>query len=472
MKTNAKAKDYRVSDTQLAGGSGLLAAKQNPAALLRRAVLANLLWERLAYEDGKTVAENIKALIPQVEPQVAYDIAVEARTKQKLRHVPLFIAREMARLPKHKKLVGHLLNEIILRPDELTEFLALYWADGKQPLSAQVKFGLGFAFEKFDAYQLAKYNRGDKIKLRDAMFLVHPRPPQGKEELFKQLADDTLMPPDTWEVALSAGKGKKAAWTRLIEERRLGALAFVRNLRNMEQAKVDPSAIIKGFETINPRWLLPLNYLAAAKATPKYERELETLMLRGLSQAPKLMGHTIFVVDVSGSMNTSISLNSQFDRIDAAAAMAMLAAEMCERISVYTTAGSDRARVHQTEYIKPRRGFALSDEILSSKTRLGGGGIFTRQCLEFIREQERATPDRIMIFSDSQDCDYPYRRVPAPFGRYNYIIDVSSHARGINYDGLWTAEISGWSEHFLAFVAASENGSVSQAGILGDRQAH
>lgn len=464
MKTNVKAKDYRVGDTQLAGDFGLFAAKQDPEGLLRRAVLTNLLWERLAYESGEAAAENIKALIPQVKPKTVYDIAVEARTKQKLRHVPLFIAREMARLPRHKALVSHLLRKIVLRPDELTEFLALYWADGKQPLSKQVKIGLGYAFGKFDAYQLAKYNRGDKIKLRDVMFLVHPRPPQGKEELFKQLADDTLTPPDTWEVALSVGQDKKAAWTRLINERRLGALAFVRNLRNMEQARVEPSVILKGFETINPRWLLPLNYLAAAKATPKYERELEALMLRGLSQAPKLSGHTVFVVDTSGSMDVAISSKSQFNRMHAAAAMAMLAAEMCERISVYVTAGSDGARIHQTEYIKPRRGFALSDEILSSKIRLGGGGIFTRQCLEFIKEQERVTPDRIMVFSDSQDCDYPDRRVPAPFGVYNYIIDVSSHARGINYGGLWTAEISGWSEHFLAFVVALEGTSEKQQG--------
>ena len=48
MKMNAKAtiKDKAV---KLAGGFGLFAAKNSPAAALRRAVMANLLWEDNAY---------------------------------------------------------------------------------------------------------------------------------------------------------------------------------------------------------------------------------------------------------------------------------------------------------------------------------------------------------------------------------------------------------------------------------------
>lgn len=48
------------------------------------------------------------------------------------------------------------------------------------------------------------------------------------------------------------------------------------------------------------------------------------------------------------------------------------------------------------------------------------------------------------------------RRVPKPFGTYNYICDVSAHTKGVNYKGVWTAEISGFSEHFITFIAAME----------------
>lgn len=489
-KVNKSAKGTRAEklmdkSARLAGGYGVFAAKQGADALLRRAVLGCLLWEDLYYESGASVAENIKTLIPQVEPATVTQIAIEARTQQKLRHVPLFIAREMARLDSHKRLVGSLLPQIILRPDELTEFTALYWKDGKQPLSAQVKKGLAEAFNRFDAYQLAKYDRADTVKLRDVLFLSHAKPigtngngnmspavdrkgyKRGEvlrhnDSLFAQLINGTLPTPDTWEVALSSGGDKKATWERLIATRKIGALAFVRNLRNMEQVGVDPKVIARGFETLNPGWLLPINYLAAAKVAPKWERELEAMMLRGLASMPKLSGYSVFVVDVSGSMGQPVSAKSDLNRTDAGAAMAMLASELCERVSVYATAGNDHTRVHKTQAVKPRHGFALIDEILSQRRLLGGGGIFTRQCLEYIQTQERETPDRIIIFSDSQDCDDLNRRIPDPFGKHNYIVDVSAHSHGINYDGLWTAEISGWSEHFLTFIAALEGVQIQQ----------
>lgn len=463
MKTNEKAINHRLdTSARLAGGFGSYAAKQDAEALLRRSVMACLLWEDNFYEDGVSISENIKNLIPQVDPQKVFNIAVEARMKQKLRHVPLFIAREMARLDTHKGLVGKLLPIIIKRADELAEFMAIYWKDGRQPISKQVKIGLARAFHNFDEYQFAKYNRPEKIKLKDVMFLVRPNPGQLKKELFRKIANDELATPDTWEVALSAGKDKKETWTRLINERKLGALAFMRNLRNMEKAGVEYEVIKKGFETINPRWLLPLNYFAAAKYAPDWEREIETLMLKGLAQAPKLPGYTIFIVDVSGSMDSALSSKSKFSRLDAALAMAILASELCEHVSIYATAGSDFQREHATAKVRPRRGFALCDEIKALKDKLGGGGIFTRQCLEYIREQERTTPDRIIVFSDSQDCDYPHLRTPNPFGKRNYIVDVSAHRYGINYQGLWTAEISGWSEHFLDYILAYEGLTVPQ----------
>jgi hypothetical protein len=67
-----------------------------------------------------------------------------------------------------------------------------------------------------------------------------------------------------------------------------------------------------------------------------------------------------------------------------------------------------------------------------------------------------------MVFSDSQDCDHPGKQTPAPFGRYNYVIDVSAHAHGVGYKGVWTAEIAGWSEHFLAYVLGYEGLELSE----------
>lgn len=463
MRTNKRAVDDRKDhETRLAGGFGEAAARQDAEQLLRRVVLANLLWEDQFYQDGESVADQVRSLVPQVAPETVASLAHEARVDQKLRHVPLLLARECARHESHRHVVSDVLYDVVRRPDEITEFLSLYWGAGdrrgRDPLTHGVKRGLARAFGRFDAYQLAKWDRPTQIKLRDAMFLVHPKPRDAAQErLFRQLVDGQLPAPDTWEVALSSGTDRKASWERLIKDRKLGALAFMKNLRNMENDKVSSSVIREGFKSISAEWLLPLDYFRAAEHAPQWQPEIEQTMISALGHFPKLDGETVLIVDVSGSMWASISSRSTFSRLDAAAAMAVLAREMCEHVQIWVTAGDDWTRTHKTALVRPYRGFALADEIRSARGLVGGGGIFTRQCLEYVREHSGdRLGDRTIVFSDSQDCDVPGKRVPRPFSPRNYIVDVSAHERGVNYRGVWTAEISGWSEHFLRYVQAME----------------
>src|SRR5262249_10186489 len=143
-----------------------------------------LLWEDQFYEDGVAIAERIARLVPAVEPERAAALAVEARAVMKLRHAPLLLIREMARSKAHRGRVCASLGRVAQRPDELTEFLAIYWAEAlgpmqqrkRQPVWAQVKKGLARALGKFDAYQLAKYDRDGPVRLKDVLFLVHAKP--------------------------------------------------------------------------------------------------------------------------------------------------------------------------------------------------------------------------------------------------------------------------------------------------------
>jgi hypothetical protein len=439
---------------------GQVAAKQDAEFKLRRCVMACLLWEDIAYASGNQVAKDIAELIPQVDPQTVANMAIECRFEQKLRHVPLYIVREMCRHDSHRHLVADTLAKVVHRADELSEFLSIYWKDGRQPVAASAKRGLARAFTKFDEYQLAKWDRAHTVRLRDVLFLTHPKAKdQEQQEMWNRLVEDKLKTPDTWEVGLSASKDekdKKQVWLDLIEKGKLGAFALLKNLRNMQSVGVPRDKIAQAIETARPSMLLPLDFLKAAKHAPDFQNSLEKLMFSCAAQFPKLPGWTVFVVDVSGSMGSKVSAKSDFARYDVGAAMAMLAVEMCENAIVYATAGCDSTCRHSTKRIGAGRGFALSRDILQSPREIGGGGIFTRQCLEYIRSQEKEDPDRIIIFSDSQDCDRTNRALPKPFGRHNYIIDVSSHQHGVNYDGVWTAEIQGWSEHFLKYIAALE----------------
>lgn len=449
----------KFDDSRLAGGSGAMAAKQSDVALLRRAVLANLLWEDVAYMDGKKVAEEIQRLIPLCPAVDVYNIALEARVMQKLRHTPLFIAVEMCKYPEHKLLVADLLPKIITRADMLTDFLALYWKDGKKPICNQAKKGLSKAFHNFNEYKFAKYDRDAAIKLRDVMFLCRPKPVNQYEQiLFKKVADRTLATPETWEVLLSTGKAKKESWTKLITEGKIGGLAMLRNIANMRRANVDKKVIDEGLEKLKSSMLMPLDFLKANRMNPEFSRQIEDAMLSSYAHLPKLKGKTLFIVDVSGSMNSPMSSKSDFNRYDAACAMAMLAVNQCEDYEIVCTAGNDYTHVGAHKHIPyPQKGFGIFQQIHATNKNIGGGGIFTRQCLEWCENRFRGQKfDRIIVFSDSQDCDLPAKGVPKPFGTYNYICDVSAHTKGVNYRGRWTAEVSGWSEHFITYIAALE----------------
>lgn len=439
---------------------GAQAVRTTPEQQLRRSVAACMLWEDTFYENGQDVAARIASLIPQCRPEFVAACAFEARTKMNLRHVPLLLVREMARLPQHKALVGRLLADVIQRPDEITEFLAIYWKQGREKVSKQVKLGLAKAFLKFNEYSLAKYNRDGAVKLRDALFLCHAKPDTPEREaLWKRLIDGKLVTPDTWEVALSGGADKKAAFERLMADKALGALAFLRNLRNMKEAGVDKASVAAYAQTVDLPRVLPFRFVAAAKACPGWEDICDAMLLRSTAQSPKLPGKTVIVVDVSGSMYSAgnISAKSDMTRVQAAGALAAILRETCEDARLYATAGNDRIRIHATAEVPPRRGMALVEMFTQQEFAgsLGGGGIFLHQCLSFIKDIEH-TADRIIVLTDEQDCDLKLKPETADaFGAHNYLLNVSVNKNGIGYKPQW-AHIDGWSEAVIDYIRQVE----------------
>lgn len=136
------------------------------------------------YERADERVERIAALVRQVPARFVAQLAVYARTQMNLRSMPLLLAVELARVHSGDDLVSRTIDRIVLRADEITELLACYQArNGRQGqpkqlcrLSHQVQRGLQLAFNHFDEYQFAKYNRADaSVTLRDALFLAHPR---------------------------------------------------------------------------------------------------------------------------------------------------------------------------------------------------------------------------------------------------------------------------------------------------------
>lgn len=146
---------------------------------------------------------------------------------------------------------------IVYRLDDMLEIAACYFGvNPGKPLSNPIKKGFATALETADAYELAKYKGdGKTVSLVDIANLVHPKP--GKNaEAFKALMDGTISQFNTAEdkqtragqkVAAKVKSGEitkaeakvelKAAktenWKELIENKNIGYLALLRNLRNV-----------------------------------------------------------------------------------------------------------------------------------------------------------------------------------------------------------------------------------------------
>ena len=424
-------------DAPVRNSVGTKVSKITPEKQLSRLVLASMLWEKQFYLDGTAHSELIAALVKQVSPDFTSSLAMDARTKFKLRHIPLLLTRELARIGK---LQASVLNAVVQRADEMSEFLSIYWKDGKTPLSNQVKKGLAQAFVKFNEYQLAKYDKNSAaVSLRDVMFLTHAKPQdEAQAALFKRVANQELKTPDTWETQLSAGADKKETFSRLMAEKKLGALAFLRNLRNMANAGVDEQEIRKYASTVDVAKVLPFRYIAAARIMPQFEDMLEAMMLRSLATLEKLPGKTILMVDVSGSMfGTKISAKSDLDRFDAAAALAMLCKEVCENVEIYTFSNS-------AVRVAPRSGFALRDALDKSQGH-GGTNLGTS-----LRQVASSTRDRVIVFTDEQSYDRP----TSPGCDKAYVINVAAYENGINHSD-WVT-ISGFSEAIVDYIRESE----------------
>ena len=423
---------------------GARAVRFTPEMELKRALMNCLLWEDQFYEDGVAIADRIKALVPKVAPARVAQLAIEAREVMKLRHAPLLVIREMARSEKHRVLVADTLYRVIQRPDEMTELLAIYWADAlgpmqqrkRQPVSAQVKKGLARALTKFDAYQLAKWDRDGAVRIRDVLFLVHAKPKDAEQEkVWKQLVDGKLASPDTWEVSLSAGKSKRETFERLIAERKLGGLALLRNLRLMQTAQVPRETIAGAIEAMRTDRILPYRFITAARYAPDFEPELEAAMLKSVKDHVRLPGRTRLLIDVSGSMFATLSAQSEMTRAEAACGLAILAREICDEVEIFTF--SDRV-----VKIPPRRGFALRDAIINSQPH--SGTWLGKAVAEIDRKG-----DRLIVFTDEQSHD----QVPEPRAR-GTLVNVASYQHGVGH-GAWT-RVNGFSEAVVEWIAASE----------------
>lgn len=216
-------------------------------------------------------------------------------------------------------------QSLVQRPDEILDMLWYYvlinWQHPeKLKLANKLKKAIKIKLQSFNEYQLSKYKgKGNVINLYDLVNITHAYSPA-----IDKLMKGELKPADTWEVEVSANWNTIESWTRLLEENKLWALAFIRNLRNMIQTWIWHDKLETYLWTIDFTKLFPFQTIQSVDVcvrevwlstrSPLY-KALEKKVYDSFTWFAKLFKWKVAVgVDISWSMHTAINSKSQLQR--------------------------------------------------------------------------------------------------------------------------------------------------------------
>jgi hypothetical protein len=446
--------------------------------------------------------ETLRKLIAECDPVFVAQLAVYARQKMNMRSVPMVLAVELAKVHRGDSTVNRMVSGIVQRADEITELLAYYQLANQRKetkklnrLSKQLQAGLQEAFNRFDEYQFAKYNRDAEVKLRDALFLVHPKAKdETQQALFNKIVTNELETPYTWETELSAlgqtkfasGKEKEMAfrmkWEELTDSRKIGYMALMRNLRNILEAEVSKKHIVKVCETLSDTEAvrrsrqLPFRFLAAYREISKVKSAYAGRVMDALEQAVTVSAENIagfgegtkvlIACDVSGSMQRPVSPKSKIQSYDIGLMLAMLLKSRCR--NAITGMFGDTWKVINV----PTKG--ILSNVDAFYRREGEVGYSTNGYLvieDLLKSGKQI--DKVMMFTDCQLWNsrahwWEEAKITHLWEEYKkispnsklYLFDLSGYGTtplDITREDVYL--IAGWSDKVFDVIAAIDRGS-------------
>lgn len=279
------------------------------------------------YKSSGDTMKRVSELLSKVDPKFAAKAAIYARNEFGMRSITHVLTVEIAKYLSGKEWSKKFYEDIVRRPDDMTEIISYYFTKNKgKSLPNSLKKGFAKAFDKFDGYQLAKYKgEGKEVSLIDIVNLVHPKATAKNKKALDELVNGTLKNTKTWEAKLS-NAGQKAennkqkeelkaeAWRELVMSKQIADLALIRNLRNiMTQAPdcVDAACeLLRDEKRIKNSLTMPFQYVTAIDEVNKvggtHARKivaaLEDAIEISCANVPKMPGKTCVIYDRSGSM--------------------------------------------------------------------------------------------------------------------------------------------------------------------------
>lgn len=459
------------------------------------------------YEKQDERVNRIARLVGKVSPEFVARLAVYTRTEMHLRSIPLLLLVELAKIHNGDDLVARTVEKTVLRADEIMELLMCYqWRNPSKDkrkklakLSRQIQNGLQRAFNRFDEYQFAKYDRDNlEVKLRDALFLVHPKAKDDQQQaIFDKIVNGQLEIPYTWETELSAlGQQKFESdeararafamkWQELIESGKLGYMALMRNLRNILQCDVPVNAVQRVCNRLSDAGQvakskqLPFRYLSAYREIEKVNSANTAMMMNALEAAVKWSANNIegfdnntrvlLASDVSGSMWSPISPRSTVRNYDIGILLSMLLRNRCKQV-VSGIFGDDWKVVNM-----PNDNILMATRQLEELGNSVGFSTNGYKVIDWLIEQKMVM-DKVMMFTDMQmwDSTGRYKGFENSWKEYKkiapeaklYLFDLA----GYGQLPMRLAEpdvylIAGWSDRVFDVLSAIDKGEDALSAI-------
>ena len=291
-------------------------------------------FEDTFYEKVDTQVDRFLTLTAKMiidyGPEFVAKAAMFARKELGMRSVSQVVAAMLSTVKLEDKRV--FFRNYCTRPDDVSEIFSILDCFNAKRSHALVR-GCGDYLSTLSPYTLGKYKLARKnYNMYDLINITHAH-----SDAIDAYKNGTLEAPDTWEVAISTADSstRGSEWKRLVEEKKLGYLALIRNLRNILAVEdVDRAWIeeylcpaIKNTYSIQKSMVFPYQIYSAYKNmdsnNPAVVHALEQAFMIALSNMPKLAGDTLVILDVSGSMTSHISAKSNITIREVGAVYAM-----------------------------------------------------------------------------------------------------------------------------------------------------
>lgn len=457
--------------------------------------VTNMVAEDTFYESARDRDGRFADLAHQVtqeDPEWIRNFIPYLRNTMQMRSASIVLAAHYVHAggPNSRRVVDSAMS----RADEPAEILA-YWTQtyGKnfpQPL----KRGVADAIERlYNQYSALKYDGQSRAwRMGDVIQLVHPKPIDNLQSaLYKYLLDtrynnETHVIEDgelptiagyleamnipvelrrgtlrsqgipqgmTWE-SLSGwlqSPMDAEAWEAVIPN--MGYMALLRNLRNFEDAGIseasqkivrdkltDPDEVAKSRQ-------FPIRFYSAWKAVQSltWGRELETALDLSVKNVPEFRGKTLILIDLSGSMDSTMSGRTDVLRYEIAA---VFGAAIAKRNPEATLVGYSDTSVQ----ITPARSVLQTVDKIVNSVRHGG----TQTWQAF--NQWYDGHDRTIIITDEQ-AHPSYSSYGGYYGRV-YEEAPTDAKRGNT--PLYTFNVAGYK---AAHIEQGQNGSYVFGGL-------